>query len=92
MPEYVEKEPILRWLEMMQNKHPRKADAFGAAKIHIEHVPAADLAPTAHGEWVEYDDDYGNLCCSVCENDSPDDRRWGYCPHCGARMDGADKP
>ncbi len=51
-------------------------------------IPAVDAVEVRHGEWDEYDDDYGNLCCSVCEGNAPDDIRWDYCPHCGARMDG----
>lgn len=49
-------------------------------------LPPADVRPVVHGEWVEYDDDYGALCCSVCEKDAPDDTRWPFCPHCGADM------
>ena len=43
--------------------------------------------PVRHGRWNEYDDDYGNICCSICENDAPNDIPWDYCPHCGAKMD-----
>lgn len=45
-----------------------------------------DAVPVAHGEWYEYDDDYGMFCCSVCEGMAPDGIRWDYCPHCGAKM------
>ena len=40
-----------------------------------------------HGEWIDYDDAYGSLMCSVCEDDAPDDIPWDFCPNCGARME-----
>ena len=49
-------------------------------------LPPADVRPVVRGEWVEYDDDYGALCCSVCEKDAPEDTRWPFCPYCGADM------
>ena len=55
---------------------------------YINSIPAVDAVEVRHGEWHEYDDDYGKLCCSVCEGDAPGDIRWDYCPHCGAIMDG----
>jgi hypothetical protein len=60
----------------------------------LDDVPAADVAPVVHGEWIvnpkrEYD-----YICSVCGGDAPEDR-WRnnailtpFCPHCGAKMDG----
>ena len=49
-------------------------------------VPAADVAPVVHGQWV-------NGCqCSVCgDRHGPYNSRhkpfYNYCPHCGAKMD-----
>lgn len=45
-----------------------------------------DESSVVRGEWVEPDDDYGYLVCSVCEERSPNDERWDFCPHCGANM------
>lgn len=44
--------------------------------------------PVMQGEWIEPDDDYGYLVCSVCEERSPNDERWNFCPNCGADMRG----
>lgn len=49
-------------------------------------ISPADVRPVVHGEWIDYDDDYGALCCSVCENDAPEETRWPFCPYCGADM------
>ena len=50
-------------------------------------VPAADVRPVVRGEWLEPDDDYGYLECSVCEERSPNDERWNFCPNCGCAME-----
>lgn len=54
----------------------------------LDKMPAADVAEVKHGEWIDYDDDYGSLMCSICEEDAPDDIPWDFCPHCGADMRG----
>lgn len=56
----------------------------GFAKKHI----AADVRPVVRGKWIEPDDDYGYPVCSVCEERSPNDERWNFCPNCGADMRG----
>lgn len=50
----------------------------------------ADVRPVVRGRWIDYDDDYGAYCCSVCEQNAPEDTEWPYCPHCGADMREAD--
>jgi hypothetical protein len=100
MAEYIEREDFVKWLEEMQIKHPKKADAFGVAKIHLRHVPAADVKPVVHGRNIS-DEAHGHIefKCSLCgcelstvyggKNDcGMDGGYFNYCPHCGARMDG----
>lgn len=48
----------------------------------------ADVRPVVRGRWIDYDDDYGAYCCSVCEQNAPEDTEWPYCPNCGAYMKG----
>lgn len=38
-----------------------------------------------HGHWDDSYGDNGRWCCSCC--DGSVDRKWDYCPHCGAMMD-----
>ena len=57
---------------------------------YIEIIPAADVAPARHGQWIyrEFDDEYGlrqEYECSECAKYSYFDT--DYCPNCGARMD-----
>ena len=57
---------------------------------YIEALPAADVTPVTHGEWIE--DDYGYNHCSACgwEWDEPETVS-PYCLHCGTKMDGGEK-
>ena len=50
----------------------------------------ADVAPVRHGEWVPFHAEFaGDIqYCSVCEIGF--DGRTSYCPHCGAKMGGAE--
>lgn len=56
-------------------------------------LPAADVAPVVHGQWIE-DHDY--LKCPECgvmvkwDFTFFDIGNWNYCPNCGAIMDGGD--
>ena len=52
----------------------------------LNDLPAADVRPVVRGTWLEPDDDYGYLVCSMCEERSPNDERWHFCPNCGADM------
>ena len=68
----------------------------------IEKLPAADVVPVMHGQWVNFYGDYRTAECSVCANlyemtfDGESNgalfdgfkRLYKYCPNCGARMDG----
>ena len=57
----------------------------------IDGVPAADVAPVVHGEWITID---GISRCSECGyipayDSAIDDLFYSpYCPNCGAKMDG----
>lgn len=66
----------------------------------IKGLPAADVVPVRHGRWIEDERTYtgpglANNLCSVCgeiagawkEGLAPE-RKWAYCPACGALMDG----
>ena len=60
-------------------------------------IPAADVAPVRHGEWLKAEDDYCGLNiiqCSICHeewcfeiDDDVIDLNYHYCPNCGAKID-----
>ena len=65
----------------------------------VQAIPAADVAPVVHGEWIPVDeespcDEWDCTACGqrrtfLCEMDMDDMREcYPYCPNCGARMDG----
>lgn len=64
----------------------------------LEEMPTADVEEVRHAFWEEYwDTDYLMYFhrCSECKNDAPakrdtycDQLLTGYCPECGAQMDG----
>ena len=81
----------------------RTSGDYAAAFAEIAHAPAADVAPVRHGIWIEDERTYpgpglANNLCSVCgeiagawkEGLAPE-RKWAYCPACGARMEKEDK-
>lgn len=73
------------------------AEAFEDLANELEDFPAADVAPVQHGRW-QYNTDFYVWRCSECgENPHKgtgvvvvEENLPAYCPHCGARMDGAE--
>ena len=62
----------------------------------IRELPAADVAEVVHGQWYMLDDcANAGLYCSACsrrvhrEEFAYKKLKSKYCPHCGAKMDGA---
>lgn len=61
---------------------------------YIEVLPAADVAPVAHGRWAHLGGD--EWCCPVCGFVITTEGSWDkptkkYCEDCGAKMDGGDE-
>lgn len=75
-------------------RHTGLADCIA---IEIEGLPAADVEPVRHGEWLRTNDDWSSLVtiqCSVCGGElcfevDEDVQLLGYnyCPGCGCKMD-----
>jgi len=68
-----------------------------AFKEKLENIPAADVVPVVHGEWKPHEDKqvafgltFECSCCGsiVLVNDALE---FGYCPYCGAKMEGGDE-
>lgn len=90
MAEYIEREAAIKAID-----HEVSLDGLYA---NIKAIPAADVRPERHGEWVRVSDDdqdEGWFICSECKekyfNPSDDeDLLPNFCPRCGAKMDGKD--
>lgn len=75
-------------------RHTGLADCIA---IEIEGLPAADVEPVRHGQWLRTDDDWNSLVtiqCSACGGEwcfevDEDVQLLGYnyCPGCGCKMD-----
>ena len=71
----------------------RTSGDYAAAFAAIRKLPAADVAPVVHGKWAPLERNPSFLVCSVCGDCYVYDewvyeRKWRYCPDCGAKMDG----
>ena len=53
---------------------------------YISEQPTVDAEPVRHGRWMHLSNTWGE--CSVCGERNKYLKRWNYCPHCGAKMDG----
>lgn len=66
-----------------------------AAAMLADSIPAADVAPVVHAEWVVCGDgDNVPWMCSHCGKTTAHKYKviYGkYCPHCGAKMDGGNE-
>ena len=99
MAEYINRDATIKAIhDVYEYGFPTASGAFDdfATKIVpslLNSIPAADVAPVAHGRW-ERDAD-GNWYCTncdevvaICESGRERTYRKPYCPNCGARMDG----
>ena len=55
--------------------------------------PTVDAEPVKRGKWIKADSQqyfrkhYPCFTCSECGYRKDSQKKWNYCPHCGARMD-----
>lgn len=94
MPKYIELEKALQRFEEIKKNTTLLKESFyldGVMAI-LETIPAADVAPVVHGEWMRYSRTLWHYC-SVCLEDALMSKSTGtevlssFCPHCGAKMD-----
>lgn len=89
MPEYIEREALVHRL-----KNPYLFNITPRIFEIISEIPAADVVPVRHAEWVVCGDgDNVPWMCSHCGKTTAHKYKviYGkYCPHCGAKMDRGD--
>ena len=96
--EYIERGAVIDILRKYSTENPsslgRHSGVADIAMCEVDRLPAADVAPVVHGEWIHNPKREYDYICSVCRGDAPEDRMRNnailtpYCPHCGAKMDG----
>ena len=92
MKEYIERAAAIEAIRKYQYPY--------GVEFLLSNIPAADVVGVRHGRWIEDERTYpgpglANNLCSVCgeiagawkEGLAPE-RKWAYCPACGALMDG----
>ena len=100
MAEYINRESIMKFpirKDHCDKEHANEHFINGIESVleYAENLPAADVAPVVHGRWVRHTMIPYFVDCSVCKDVYVDeewlrDGKWGYCPNCGAKMDGGD--
>lgn len=81
MPEYITKEQAIELL------HYYNDEKCAAIIADVEELEPADVAPVVHAHWITAEDD-DFWTCSNCRKFIHKNCAQGYCPKCGARMDG----
>ena len=95
MDEYIKREAAVAVCDEQYKECLRKSDFCGDTVAwnicaDIKAIPAADVVPVVHGEWLLRHEGYGHYWeCSSCHKNpciyvTKDTR---YCPNCGAKMD-----
>lgn len=98
MVEYISREAAFKefaeFVRDSNNSDFVDAPTWNDAVSLIGSLPAADVAPVVHGEWINaYPDIEPNPMfmygvCSQCGFEQSISDKLNYCPHCGAKMDG----
>lgn len=103
MEKYIEREALLKHLQECRETSVGSCLTFAviaAVQAYVGGMPAADVAPVVHGQWIGEGDGYADgvlVCdvwhCSVCDytiDDGTDNPEClpKHCPNCGAKMDG----
>lgn len=83
MAAYIEREAIKYELWSVG---PLNEPLMVVRKKTIDRIPAADVAPVRHAQWIK--DESGTIICSECgEEHDWQEYRANYCDVCGAKMD-----
>ena len=87
MTDYIKREEAMEIVK-------RTSGDYASAFAELRKLPAADVAPVRHGRWA-LNKKYGDYECSECGQGDVKamdftNLKMRYCPHCGARMDGAE--
>lgn len=90
MADYINQEALIKKQQEANDKLFAENERL---KKLLEEAEAADVAPVVHGRWIYHGEERGYTCSecgsSCLLNHESDWFESVWCPHCGARMDGA---
>lgn len=92
MAEYIERGTAIAKLTALEVTEP--STTMTDAKRLLADMPAADVAPVVHGDWILRHIGAGHYWeCSVCHTNPCIyvTEHTKFCPNCGAKMDGGGK-
>lgn len=91
----------LKALEELYGAYDAYGSGYEECADRISEMPAADVAPVVHAEWIPSPDGINPIKCRRCGTVAPYRMeldfnhdiglypyKSNYCPHCGARMYG----
>ena len=88
MTEYITKAQAIHAMEQVTQPECFIEDTRKDFVKIIEELPAADVAPVVHGEWLSGRTFLENAVCSNCKTTyEAYYSKYQYCPRCGAKMD-----
>lgn len=95
MSDYISREAAIVDFERCNHENPVWTPQ--RVKTLLMRIPAADVEPVRHGQWVRTEDDWNSLTtyqCTACDEEFcfeiDEDLpllNYNYCPNCGAKMD-----
>lgn len=100
MTEYIEREKAIKKFENYRadcenEGYIETAQVFEDCVGELRDIPAADVAPVVHSQWIEGSENFTcgnyNAECRKCHANirwDGCDEDFNYCPNCGAKMDG----
>ena len=79
--DYISRQAVLNLPQRITRNFVGEVVARSIDVEDIKDLPAADVVPVVHGEWL---DGYKMQTCSLCKCRGK--KSWTFCPHRGARM------
>ena len=81
-------EELDKWINPCVNYDKSEfLSGIATAISEVEAAHAVDAVPVRRGKWI-FNDDWWEFRCSVCQGAIGNIKKYKFCPHCGAKMDG----
>ena len=90
MSDLISRQVAIRWVKTECNPYGKPSLDFESGKKFLEHLEQMPSAQKERktGKWELRTYMPHHNYCTCCDADSPYNKRWKYCPNCGADMRG----